>query len=63
VTFAHIGGLPVEETLGSLGPLALVAFGVTWAQLRDRLRRARSHDRPMQPSAERRRARGASRAD
>jgi hypothetical protein len=36
--FAHIGGIPIEETLGSLGPAVLVAFGVGWAQLRARLR-------------------------
>ena len=29
--FAHIDGIPVEETLGSLGPALLVAFGVAWA--------------------------------
>jgi hypothetical protein len=40
--FAHIGGVPVEETLGSLGPAVLVAFGVAWAQLRARLRPVRS---------------------
>ncbi len=40
--FAHIGGIPIEETLGSLGPALLVAFGVTWAQLRARLRPVRS---------------------
>ena len=40
--FAHIAGIPVEETLGSLGPVLLVAFGVAWAQLRARLRPVRS---------------------
>jgi hypothetical protein len=40
--FAHIGGIPIEETLGSLGPALLVAFGVAWAQLRARLRPVRS---------------------
>jgi hypothetical protein len=40
--FAHIGGVPIEETLGSLGPALLVAFGVAWAQLRARLRPVRS---------------------
>ena len=40
--FAHIAGIPIEETLGSLGPALLVAFGVAWAQLRARLRPARS---------------------
>jgi hypothetical protein len=35
---AHIGGIPIEETLASFGPALLVAFGVAWAQLRARLR-------------------------
>jgi hypothetical protein len=36
--FAHIGGIPIEETLAPFGPALLVAFGVAWAQLRARLR-------------------------
>jgi hypothetical protein len=40
--FAHIGGVPIEETLGSLGPALLVAFGVAWGLLRARLRPVRS---------------------
>ena len=39
---AHVGGIPIEETLASLGPALLVAFGVAWANLRARLRRVRS---------------------
>jgi hypothetical protein len=39
---AHVGGIPIEETLGSLGPALLVAFGVAWATLRARLRPGRS---------------------
>jgi hypothetical protein len=58
--FAHIGGIPIEETLGSLGPALLVAFGVAWAQLRARLRPVRS--RPSAP-ARRRRAMQADRSD
>jgi uncharacterized membrane protein len=42
VPFAHVGGVPIEETLGSFGPTLLVGFGVAWAQLRARLRRVRS---------------------
>jgi hypothetical protein len=38
----HVGGLPIEETLGSLGPAVLVGLGVAWARLRARLGRARS---------------------
>ena len=37
--FAHVGGIPIEETVGSLGPVLLVGFGVAWAQVRARLRR------------------------
>jgi hypothetical protein len=40
---AHIGGIPLEETLGSLGPALLVGFVVAWANLRSRLGRARAH--------------------
>jgi hypothetical protein len=40
--FAHIGGIPIEETLAPLGPALVVAFGVAWAQLRARLRSVRS---------------------
>jgi hypothetical protein len=36
--FAHVAGLPIEETLGAFGPAFLVALGVTWAKLRARLR-------------------------
>jgi hypothetical protein len=42
VPFAHVAGIPVEETIGSLGPTLLVAFGVASAHLRVRLRRLRS---------------------
>jgi hypothetical protein len=40
--FAHIGGVPVEETLGSLGPALLVAFGVASTRLRALVRAVRS---------------------
>jgi hypothetical protein len=52
---AHVGGIPIEETLASLGPALLVAFGVAWANLRARLRRVRSrataHDPPRKKGA------------
>jgi hypothetical protein len=38
MTLAHIGGVPVEETVASLGPALLVAFGVAGTNLRARLR-------------------------
>jgi hypothetical protein len=40
---AHVGGIPIEEALASLGPALLVAFGVAWANLRARLRRPRDN--------------------
>jgi hypothetical protein len=40
---AHIGAIPIEETLASLGPALLVGFGVAWANLRARLRQVRAH--------------------
>jgi len=39
VPFAHVGGLPIEESLGAVGPL-LIGLGVAWARLRARLRRS-----------------------
>ena len=38
---AHLGGIPIEETLGSFGPALVVAIGAAWASLRARLRRVR----------------------
>ena len=43
--FAHLSGIPVEETLGTFGPALLVALGVAWAKLRAGLRRVRSYAR------------------
>jgi hypothetical protein len=42
IPIAHVGGIPVEETLGSFGPALLLGLGVAWANLRARLRRVRS---------------------
>jgi hypothetical protein len=39
---AHIGGVPIEETLGSFGPALLIALGAVAAKLRARLLRMRS---------------------
>jgi hypothetical protein len=50
VPLAHVGGIPIEETLGSLGPALLVGFGMGWAQLRARLRRVRSPARAHAPA-------------
>jgi hypothetical protein len=51
--FAHIGAIPIEETLGSFGPALLVAFGVAWAQLRARLQRTETRYRPRTARAAR----------
>jgi hypothetical protein len=48
VPFAHIGGIPIEETLGSLGPALVAGLAVAWANLRSRLRLVRS--RPSAPA-------------
>jgi hypothetical protein len=48
---AHVGGLPIEETLGSFGPALLVAVGVAWAKLRARLRQLRSRANAHAPGA------------
>jgi hypothetical protein len=57
VPLAHVGGIPIEETLGSLGPALLLALGVAWANLRARLRRARSRQRARPPRKKGRAAR------
>jgi len=38
---AHVGGIPFEETLGSLGPALLLAAGAASAKLSARRRRLR----------------------
>jgi hypothetical protein len=53
VPFAHVGGVPIEETLGSFVPALLVGFGVAWAQLRARLRGVRSRANAHAPRARR----------
>jgi hypothetical protein len=39
--FAHVAGIPVEETIGAFGPSLLVALGAAMATLRARWRRVR----------------------
>jgi hypothetical protein len=41
VTFAHVGGVPLEETLGMYGPALVLALGVASARVGARLRRLR----------------------
>jgi hypothetical protein len=43
VPLAHVGGLPIEETLASFGPALLLGLGVAWAKLRARLRGVHAH--------------------
>jgi hypothetical protein len=38
VVLAHIAGVPVEETIGALGPAMLVVFGAATVNLRARWR-------------------------
>ena len=37
--FAHIGGMPVEESIAGLGPLLLATGGYVWAMVRSRIGR------------------------
>jgi hypothetical protein len=39
--FAHVAGIPVEETIGAFGPALLVALGAATATLRARWRLVR----------------------
>jgi hypothetical protein len=43
VPIAHVGGIPIEETLASLGPALLACLGMAWANLRFCLGRVRAH--------------------
>jgi hypothetical protein len=43
VPIAHVGSVPIEETLASVGPALLAGLGVAWASLRSRLGRVRAH--------------------
>jgi hypothetical protein len=47
--FAHVGGLPLEETLATGGPALLTALGALTAQLRARRIRSRSRSRARRP--------------
>jgi hypothetical protein len=44
VPLAHIGGIPIEETIGPFGPALLAGLGVAWANVRARLRATRSDE-------------------
>jgi len=45
LVIAHIGGIPVEETVAGFGPVVAVAGGCCIATLRARWRRVRGMDR------------------
>ena len=45
VPFAHVGGMPIEETLAMSGPGLLLALGAASATLRGHLRRLRQRGR------------------
>ena len=49
IVLAHVGGVPLEETLASAGPALLVAFWMEWASLRARAARLldRAFPRPV----------------
>jgi hypothetical protein len=53
VPLAHVGGIPIEETIGSFGPALVVGVGVAWAKLRDRLRHPPALKRPRTRSLSR----------
>jgi hypothetical protein len=44
---AHVGGIPIEETLASFGPAILLVLGTAAATLRGRLRRMRSRSKRL----------------
>ncbi len=44
--FAHLVGIPVEETALSLAPIAAATGGVAGVMLRQRIARRRSHGLP-----------------
>ena len=43
--FAHVGGIPIEEALGSYGPVLLLAAGVASAWLSAHIRHLRARKR------------------
>jgi hypothetical protein len=53
--FAHIAGIPVEETALSLAPIAAATGGIAGLKLRERASRRRSRKRRGAGSSRRRR--------
>lgn len=48
--FAHIAGIPVEETALSFGPIVTVTGGMAALKLRDRIERRRGRRRRFETS-------------
>jgi hypothetical protein len=48
--FAHIAGIPVEETALSLAPIAAATGGIAGLKLRARVLRRRARKRPAGPA-------------
>jgi hypothetical protein len=48
--FAHIAGIPVEETALSFGPIVTVTGGIATLKLRDRMGRRRERRRRFETS-------------
>jgi hypothetical protein len=46
MTFAHVGGVPVEETLAAFGPALAMGFGAAGAWLRAATRRRAARRSP-----------------
>jgi hypothetical protein len=53
IIVAHVGGIPVEETLGSFGPALLAALGAAAAMVRARFGRVRARRRRLAVEARR----------
>jgi hypothetical protein len=51
--FGHIAGIPVEETLGTLGPAATIFAGAAMIAIRRRWKRLRHARQAPLPSGER----------
>jgi hypothetical protein len=60
---AHVGGLPIEETLGMYGPALLLALGAASARVGARLQRVRSRRRERASPSPGERWRGGARSD
>jgi hypothetical protein len=60
---AHVGGVPIEETLGMYGPALLLALGAASARVGAHLRRVRSRRCERASPSPKERGRGAALSD